>query len=335
MVLADLVDFVEFDEKGVARLPGGVSIAIESTGIAILEDGRLQGRIRGDPCAPTRRRPANCQLRPFYAPLLGVSVIGSGHGFDPGNRTSGFIVWVQGQGVMVDPPVDSVDWLQDYDLSSKQVSSLILTHCHADHDAGTLQKILQEGRVTIYTTPTVMASFVRKYSALTQMAPQAFRGLFDFIPVRTGEPVSLHGAEATFRYSLHSLPCAGFEIKLEDKSLVYPSDTLNDPERIRKLHEEGVLSSQRRDELLAFPWHHTLVIHEAGIPPIHTPIEYLSTLATEVKKRTLLVHVSEKTIPSGSGLKIAPTGLENTVDLGVPHLPVQEAVEILDAMSRV
>ena len=36
-------------------------------------------------------------------------------------------------------------------------SALILTHCHADHDAGTFQKILQERKVTVLTTPTIMS----------------------------------------------------------------------------------------------------------------------------------------------------------------------------------
>ena len=44
---------------------------------------------------------------------------------------------------------------------------MILTHCHADHDAGTFQKILLEQRVTVMTTKTIMASFVRKYSLVS------------------------------------------------------------------------------------------------------------------------------------------------------------------------
>ena len=44
-----------------------------------------------------------------------------------------------------------------------------------------------------------------------------------------------------------------------------------DPGRIEALHREGILSAERRDALVAFPEHHSLVIHEAGIPPIHTP----------------------------------------------------------------
>ncbi|MBI4869018.1 MAG: cAMP/cGMP-dependent 3',5'-cyclic-AMP/GMP phosphodiesterase [Candidatus Wallbacteria bacterium] len=337
MTLEDLFDFREFDEAtGRASIAEGVDVALEpGGGIAVLERGAVTHRWAGDPPLPPRIVEQRGPLRAFRGPLLGVSVIGSGHGFDPGNRTSGFIVWIDGKGVMVDPPVDWEDWLAGYDVNPKQLDTLILTHCHADHDAGSLQKIMQEGRVTLYTTPTVMNGFVTKYAAVTGIAPDALRDLFDYVPVRAGEPLYLHGAEATFRYSLHSIPCVGFELSLRGKSLIYPSDTLNKPDAIRALYEQGVVDTARRDALIDFPWHHDLILHEAGIPPIHTPVEQLASLGEEIKKRMLLVHVAQKSVPQESGLKVAPTGLEQTRDLSPEALPVQEAIAMLDAMSRV
>lgn len=38
---------------------------------------------------------------------------------------------------------------------------------HADHDAGTFQKILCEKRIVVMTTKTIYESFIRKYSALS------------------------------------------------------------------------------------------------------------------------------------------------------------------------
>ena len=334
--LEDLVEFVEFDPAGRAELGDGVSITAEDDGgICILEAGIVRWRWKGGPPLPPPRVPESGVLKAFRGPLLGVSVLGSGHGFDPGNRTSGFVVWVESEGVMVDPPVDWADWFAGFDIHPKQIDTLILTHCHADHDAGTLQKIMAEGRITIYATPTVMRSFVRKYAALTGLTAETFRDLFDWVPVKTGEPTFIHGARVEFRYSLHSIPCTGFEMSLRNRSLVYPSDTMNVPERIRQLHADGVLSSWRRDSLLAFPWHHTLVIHEAGIPPIHTPIETLASLSEDVKKRLLLVHTGSRSVPEGSNLSVAPTGLERTVDLAPERLEFQEALRWLDAMSRV
>ncbi|NDD31118.1 MAG: MBL fold metallo-hydrolase, partial [Proteobacteria bacterium] len=271
----------------------------------------------------------------FRRPRLGVSVIGSGHGFDPGNRTSGFLMWIDGRGVLVDPPVDALDWLASYDLSGRDIDSLILTHCHADHDAGALQKILHEERITIYTTATVMSSFVAKYARLTGLEPGAFRRLFDFVPVRHGEPITMHGAEVTFRYSLHTVPCVGLEVLFGGKGLVYPSDTLNDVQTFLRLRDEGIMSQNRARELAAFPWHHELILHEAGVPPIHTPVNALAQLDEAVKKRLYLVHVSARSLPPDAGLHVAPTGLESTIDLHATGSDGTHVLEALDVMARV
>ena len=43
---------------------------------------------------------------PFEPPLFGVTCLGSSHGFDPTQNTSGFVIWLNHSGIMVDPPVD-------------------------------------------------------------------------------------------------------------------------------------------------------------------------------------------------------------------------------------
>lgn len=60
--------------------------------------------------------------------------------------------------------------------------------------------------------------------------------------------------------------------------MVFSADHMNDPARIMSMCEEGVLSEGRRDALLNFPWHHDVIFHEAGIPPIHTPMRTLEVL---------------------------------------------------------
>ena len=51
---------------------------------------------------------------------------------------------------------------------------------------------------------------------------QAFlKGVFRFRPVRIGEPVKVRGAVFQFFYSLHSIPCIGFEVSFGGKSIVF------------------------------------------------------------------------------------------------------------------
>ena len=96
-----------------------------------------------------------------------VTVLGSSHGFDPSGSTSGYVLWVNGKGIMIDPPPNSTVVLKENHIYPSMITAVLITHCHADHDAGTFQKLLQEGKVTLITTPTIFESFCRKYSALS------------------------------------------------------------------------------------------------------------------------------------------------------------------------
>ncbi|RYE86756.1 MAG: cyclic nucleotide-binding domain-containing protein, partial [Myxococcales bacterium] len=206
---------------------------------------------------------------------------------------------------------------------------------HADHDSGTFQKILDEGRVNVYTTPTIMGSFLRKYAALSGLSEDMLRRTFIFNPVKIGAPTRVHGAEIKFFYTLHSIPALGFELFHGGKSLAFSGDSLYDPDRLAALREAGVLSPGRAQALIDFPWHHTLVLHEAGVPPLHTPASVLAALPDDVKERLHVVHIAEKDVPANSGLRVGKVGLENTVRLDVSRGPHADAVSILDAFDSV
>jgi hypothetical protein len=55
------------------------------------------------------------------------------------------------------------------------------------------------------------------------------------------------------------------------------------------------------------------LLHEAGAPPIHTPLEVLLKLPQRVKNRMYVVHTSQ--IPENSELRVAPTGTQGTLRL--------------------
>ena len=46
-----------------------------------------------------------------------------------------------------------------------------------------------------------------------------------------------------------------------------------------------------------------LILHEAGIPPIHTPMEILKNLPEKVKKCMYLYHCAQHDVPDDYGLK--------------------------------
>ena len=63
-------------------------------------------------------------------------MLGSSHGFDPEKKTTGFVLWVNRRGIVVDPPLNSAAQLHASGVPSRLVDTVILTHCHADHDSG-------------------------------------------------------------------------------------------------------------------------------------------------------------------------------------------------------
>ncbi len=271
---------------------------------------------------------------PYRPPLFSVTCLGPSHGFDPGENTSGFIIWLNHQGIMVDPPVNSTEWLEDSNVNPKLIDSIILTHCHADHDAGTFQKILKEGKVTIYTTETVMMSFLRKYSALSGEPVSYLIKLFKFHPVKIGQPVYIHNGRFDMFYTLHSIPAIGFRMEFQDQSFVYSSDHNNDPEIHKELFETGLISSARYDELRNFPWNSKVIYHEAGIPPLHTPVAYLDSLPETVKKRIVVYHIARKDFPTNTDLKLARFGIENTLNFETSPPPHEEASKILSLLRN-
>ncbi len=273
--------------------------------------------------------------KPFEPPLFGLTVIGSGSGFDTKELTSGFILWINKRGILVDPPVDSTKWLKTMDINPRLIDDCILSHCHADHDSGILQKLLEEKKINLYTTETVMESFVRKYQPLTGLTRNTFMSLFKFHPINLQVPIRINGGEFRFFYTLHSIPTIGFEVYFQGKSFVNSSDSMYDPKFFKKLYERGDINRFRMIELQNFPWHHTVIFHEAGMPPLHTPMQNLIDLPDSVKKRLYLMHLSDTKVPKDSGLKKAPDGREASIVIPVAPPPTNEALEYLDVLSHI
>lgn len=92
----------------------------------------------------------------------------------------------------------------------------------------------------------------------------------------------LLGANFNFFYSFHPIPCIGFEISYKGKSIYFSADHFYHPEMLLKLKNENILNEKRYDQLVSVKFDHTLILHEAGVPPIHTPQEVLAKLSEDV-----------------------------------------------------
>jgi CRP-like cAMP-binding protein/phosphoribosyl 1,2-cyclic phosphodiesterase len=333
----DLVEFVLLD-GGRAEVAPGVSVSERGDTLVVTDGAREVAVVGAQVRLPERAPTIDPDVGPssFMPPSFGVTVLGASHGFDPSGKTTGFLLWMGGRAILVDPPTDATDYLRARGVAPKTIDGVILTHCHADHDAGTFQKLLEERQVSLYTTPHILGSFLRKYSALSGLSEDLLRRTFSFHPVRIGAPVHVRGGELWFRYTLHSIPTIGFDAFYGNRSISISADTLYDPTRVTAMFEQGILSRARFEDLVGFPEHHSAILHEAGIPPLHTPTSALAALPADVKQRLYLVHIAAKDVPESAGLRGAREGLEHTIRVDPSHTPrFADAIELLEIFSMV
>ena len=332
-----LVDFRVFDEDGRVDIDGCTIEIDDNHDFYISDDeyGYHRLKVPGEIEYNVQFDLGSVPTEPYKPSKFGITCLGPSHGFDPEDNTSGFILWVNQRGIMIDPPVNTTEWLERSNVNPKLIDTVILTHTHADHDAGTFQKILEEGKVTIYTTKTIMESWLNKYSVLAQIDKKELCNLFNFYPILVGNRVNILGAWFSFSYSLHSIPTIGFRMTFRDKSFVYTSDHLNQPVIFQTLLEKGILNQGRFEELNAFPWESDIIYHEAGVPPLHTPVEYLNSLSAEIQKKTVVYHIAKKDFPPETDLTLATFGIANSLEVEVEEGEFSSAFEILDTLSRI
>lgn len=339
--LEDAIDFRAVDEGDGARIGEGDHVAhitLDGDGFVVDVDGAAV-RLPRDPPIPVEEAPALHSgegHHPFVPPRFGVTVLGRSHGFDPDpdERTTGFVLWIGGRGVLVDPPVHATRLLKDADIDASLVDGLLLTHVHGDHDAGLLQKAMEAGRTTLWTVPTVYASWLRKWSALSGIPADELEKLFDFRPVQVGAPVDIHGATLIFRFTLHSIPAIAFEAHYQGASFNYSGDTLNDPQAVDVIHKGGGMDDARREELSHFDWSHDLIFHESGVPPLHTPLERLEALDDDVKARLRVLHVTPHRLRGRAGLVVAEPGRQHTIELPVEPPPELRVIRNLSILGH-
>lgn len=225
--------------------------------------------------------------------------------------------------------------MTSFGIPPNLIDKVILTHCHADHDSGIFQKIMHSNTIELITTSTIISSFTRKYSALAQLPISVFKSMFLFRPITIGNSIDILGATFKFFYSYHSIPCIGFEITFCGRTIFFSGDTYYDPEGLRDRFNRGIFTKERYESLVNINWNrYDLILHEAGVPPIHTPTKVLAAFPDEIKKKLQLVHIAEKDVPKNCGLVAAKVGLMNTIILDV-NPQIDNTILKLDLLASI
>jgi CRP-like cAMP-binding protein len=241
-------------------------------------------------------------VKPLEKPFMGVTYLGVGSGFSHERNNSCLIVWSEGKGIMVDAFSEHVESPLKYGIMDKDISYIILSHVHSDHDSGLIEKILSGQRIKLITTRIIFESFLRKMEGISRFPQEVIEEFVDLLEVEAGQEIKLPGFKNTyllFDYSLHSIPAGRFKVIYrppgkKGKTISHSGDTKYDEDLTYRWWEMGNFSRKRRDSILKFVWDGDLIIHEVGGGNLHTELASLTHIDPSLAKKVVLVHQHHK-----------------------------------------
>ena len=312
------VDFFALDgEATVIALPSAeVQVAPSGRGFDVRitqPDGRSsEKRLEvGTPPRLLRHIPTELREAIQFAserPRFGVTPLGTSHGFDASGDFTSFIVWVDGKGILVDPSSEALAYLDQIGVAPLDVPYVFLTHVHADHDGGLVEKLVSGSQTRVIASDPVFRAFVEKARLVTGHDFER-EHLVTHIAANPGTRVRIEVAgdfaQLETRWNLHPIPTNGFKLTFSGRTLGYSGDTQYDPAMLEDLRRRGKLPETHFQDLMYFFWTPDgeptvdLLYHEAGIPPIHTDKEALRALPDAITSRMSLVHIADGDVPRG------------------------------------
>ena len=314
----DYVDFVALDSATIViPLPSAeVRVAPAGRGFDVhitQPDGRSSEKQLEVGTPPRLLRPIPTELREAIQfasdrPRFGVTPLGTSHGFDATGDFTSFIIWVDSKGILVDPSSEALAYLDQIGIAPLDVPYVFLTHVHADHDGGLVEKLVSGSQTKVIASDPVFRAFVEKARLVTGHDFEQER-LVTHISANPGTRVRIEVggdfAQLETRWNLHPIPTNGFKLTFGGRTLGYSGDTQYDPAMLEDLRRRGKLAGAHFEDLMYFFWTPDgeptvdLLYHEAGIPPIHTDKEALRALPDAITGRMALVHIADGDVPRG------------------------------------
>ncbi len=129
--------------------------------------------------------------------------IGEGDGWNPDRPCMGSMIVFQGRIYLVDAGPNITHSLTALGIGINEIEGIFQTHSHDDHFAGLTSLIRSDHRIKYYAAPTVSASVVKKYMALTAGEEKDFCRYFDVHKLSPDSWTSIDGLEVMPSFSLH------------------------------------------------------------------------------------------------------------------------------------
>lgn len=281
-------------EAGGGKLDEQVTIVLEDGQFVFYEDRMMIAQI---PTTITQMpRPLTiAPARPLLRRELTLQFIGGSDGFDPAGITTCFVAYMgeshHTQATLFDTAAYLRLRLSNLGISPRQISEVVLSHLHEDHLAGLPELLLLgEQRIRLLTADVIYHSLLRVLSAMFDIPIPDVAALFEYMPLNPGQPITIGAKTFESIYAVHTIPT----IAVRANKLYYSGDMRYDEKWFDELVEKGVLTPERRDNLIHFAEGADVLVQDAGGGAVHTTVtpELLQALAAK-GQRVILAHTSQ------------------------------------------
>jgi len=332
----DLAEITSLEEGG-GDLGAGAQVRLNGDRFVFTENGAevaaVSTRIAGSAMPLTLAPPY-----PMLRHEITLQFIGGSDGFDPAGITTCFLAYIGSTGHSRATLFDVAAYLRvrlgNLGIAPAQISEVVLSHLHEDHVAGLPELLLLgESRVRLITSSIVHASLLKVLSAMLAVRESDVALLFDYYPLDPGQPVTLEGRRFECIYAVHSIPTLAVRVN----DLCYSGDMRYDEDWFMQLEAEGLLSPERREELVHFADDASVLVQDAGGGPVHTTLTpaLLQSLASK-SRRVVLAHTSKHQLPAdqegiANRLEFAESGHVTAIGATIQREADAEIVETLSA----
>ncbi|MBN2495492.1 MAG: cyclic nucleotide-binding domain-containing protein [Deltaproteobacteria bacterium] len=277
--IARIEDFLEpvfYDAEGMADL-GTLQIRAhgDNTWSFFARADRIEEhRLECEPaCPPWSLPPANAPVLPQPLELI---ALGTSTGFDPTRPCSNFLVQSHGRFLLVDAGPYVRHTLEHAGVSPEQLGAIFISHAHEDHAVGLTSLLGLTHRLKLFATRETAEILRRKLAICNPQVADPehlLEDAFDWVPVEPGRAYDYMGLGMRIHDCLHSIPCAGVELGLEEggqlRRILITGD--NDARaHIEQARRAGVIDDARLASLTAlYDWDGDLLVADAGGGQIH------------------------------------------------------------------
>ena len=239
-------------------------------------------------------------------------------GFDLAGYTTGFLLLVNSQPIMVDGVPWTKEHLRAAGFHSGEIMAFIRSHVHEDH-ASIEEAIINGKKAHLITTLEIFHCSVQKIANNIGWSQEKVREMIVFHKVVPGVPFRWYGATFNFFRVIHSVFCIGFEVEFGGKKIVYSGDTVWGSV-LEKMLREGVIDQQQFEAVDRIPRIEAdLTIMDAAGGPIHPDPLELEQLEREIfvtHRSSLPEGVTHlKTICPGQQWELVPAKTWNVGDI--------------------